>query len=169
MAFTYSYSDIGPLSQIGVYEDDGTNPTNLVSGLKSLTIQAIKRTRVIAAPVETGHMSFDNKVIDPLQVVVKGVIVIDADSIASNKAIDILNGMLESREFKFYAAYDGTEYYPHLILQEFPRIRDVNQIDFLQVNLTFVQAMLVQKQAEPTAANSENSNFRNTGTATANT
>lgn len=164
-----TFSDTGPLEQIGVYEDDGTNPSNLLSGLNSLTIQANKRARVIAAPVETGHMSFDNKVIDPLQVIVKGIIVIDPESFETKNTIDTLNKMLESREFKFYAAYDGTEYYPHLILQEFPRIRDVNQIDFLQVNLTFVQAMLVQKQAEPTAANSENSNFRNTGTATANT
>lgn len=164
-----TFSDTGPLDQIGVYEDDGTNPSNLLSGLKSLTIQANKRARVIAAPVETGHMSFDNKIIDPLQVVVKGIIVIDPESFETTNTIDTLNEMLESRKFKFYSAYDGTEYYPHLILQEFPRIRDVNQIDFLQVTLTFVQAMLVQKQAEPTASNSENSNIRNTGTAVANT
>lgn len=149
--------------QCGIFKDNDWG--SIVKGFNVMRISATRNARVIAAPVETGQMSFDNKVVDPLRVSVEGIIEIEPDGAwESTKAVGDINKMLADRSFNFYSVSDGENFYNNLILQECPAIRDVKQVDFLVFTLTFVEALLVQKQAEASSSNSENSNFRRTGT-----
>lgn len=149
-----------PNEQSGIYSDN--NWSSVVEGFNVMSVSGTRNARVIGAPVETGQVAFDNKVIDPLRVTVRGII--ETDSFNTQMALMTLEEMIENRKFSFYSVCDGENFYNNLILQEFPAIRDVKQVDFLQITLTFVEAMLVQSQAEATSSNSENSNFRKTGT-----
>lgn len=144
----------------GVFTDNDWS--NAIKGFNVMSVSGTRNARVIGAPVETGQVAFDNKVIDPLRVTVRGII--ETDSLNTQMALLELNEMIENRKFSFYSVCDGENFYNNLILQEFPAIRDVKQVDFIQITLTFVEAMLVQSQAEASSSNSENSNFRKTGT-----
>ena len=144
----------------GVFTDNDWS--NAIKGFNVMSVSGTRNARVIGAPVETGQVAFDNKVIDPLRVTVRGII--ETNSLNTQMALLELDEMIENRKFSFYSVCDGENFYNNLILQEFPAIRDVKQVDFIQITLTFVEAMLVQSQAEASSSNSENSNFRKTGT-----
>jgi hypothetical protein len=141
-----------------VYSDN--NFGSEIIGFKTMRVSIQKNARVIAAPVETGHTSFDNKVRDPTVVKVIGDIVIGD---GTSSAISKLEEMFAERGFKFYSATDGVNYANNLILKDFPPLRDVGKYDIISVELGFVEAMLIQGQEDKTE-NEENSNTRDNGT-----
>ena len=132
-----------------------------VLGFKVDSVQAVKKARVIAAPVETGEMTFDNKVIDPYDLVVKGTIVIDGDH---KQAISDIDRMINNRDFSFYSVYDGAQGYKDLCLTKYPSLRDAAKYDWISCELVFSHVMLVQKDSMLSkSSNPENGNFRDIG------
>lgn len=143
----------------GVWNNEDGSGEEL-KGLKSMKVQIVKSARVIGAPVESGQTSFDNKVLDPTKVIVTGVIVIDREG-KFRETLKTLNSMWASRAWKFYFASDGFNSQGNLILQTFPTTRDVEKFDWISVELTFVERMLVQKDNK--TASSEDTNCKNIG------
>ena len=129
-----------------------------ILGLNSLRIQIAPSSRIIGAPVESGEVSFDNKVIDPVKVVVRGNVVIDSEYAES--AIQTINLMMANRDFRFYSVCDGKQYVNNLILESAPSTREVDEYDYLKYELTFKQARVVQKTNEGAG---ENADFQKNG------
>lgn len=142
-----------------VYESNGEGSE--LTGLSSLKVNIIRSSRVICAPVESGQNSFDNKVLDPTKVVVTGAIPVRPDGLHL-MTIARLNRMWANRDWEFYYASDGVNSQNNLILQTFPTIRDVDKFDFINVELTFVEAMMVSSEMS-SPSNSDNTNCRNSG------
>lgn len=132
-----------------------------VDGISIESVKPIYKARVIGAPVETGQTSFDNKVIDPYEVIVTGTIEIDADGYW-RKTVSELKEMFQNRDFSFYSVSDGVNYYEDLIMTELPFTRDVEKFDWYTFDIKFTQAMLVQS-SQSKARNAENSDTRNLG------
>lgn len=136
-----------------------------VLGFNIFSVERRRISRVIGAPIETGQMSFDNKVIDPFKVIVIGKIVgYDQDAVTAKTWIE---EMYQNREFEFYSVSDGENTYSDLILESVIEKKHVEAVDFLEVELTYTQAMLIQSTElngkNPSTSNDENSDFRSTG------
>lgn len=117
-----------------------------VEGLSALRIQIIPSSRIIGAPVESGEVSFDNKVIDPSKVVVRGNVVIGSEW--SDYAVQTIKRMMENRDYQFYSVCDGKQFMDNLILESAPSTREADEFDYLKYELTFKQARIVQKTNE---------------------
>ena len=78
-----------------------------LTGLKSMRVQIMPSARIIGAPVETGVTSFDNKVIDPTKVIVRGIVTMDDGGSAS--AISGIKTMMANRDFMFYSVSNGQD------------------------------------------------------------
>lgn len=147
---------------MSAYVFSSNKSSNPIKGFSVDKVRQVLKARVIAAPVETGQQSFDNKVLDPYDVIVEGCVVID-DEGQWKKTIDTLEKMYANRDFEFYSVSDGVNYYENLILTELPIERDCSRYDIISIEMKFVQAMLVQKQEQKKPANSEDSSTRNLG------
>lgn len=132
-----------------------------IKGFEVMEVTRVMRARVIGAPVETGQVSFDNKVRDPYDVVVRGKIVVGDDD-SAEETVEKLVEMINNRDFKFYSVTDGFNCYDHLTLTQFPLTRTPKEFDWLDVTLRFSEMMLVQAK-EAKSANSEHSATRSCG------
>ena len=139
----------------------------VVEGIHIDSVKQIMKARVLSAPVETGAQSFDNKVLDPYEVVVNATIVIDDDQ-KYKKTMQTLREMMANRSFSFYSVTDGVNFYERLIMTECPIEREASKFDFLNIEIKFIQAMLVQKNSTK-SENPENSNTRSLGYCKGNT
>lgn len=126
------------------------------------SVRCMQKARVIGAPIETGQVSFDQKVIDPYDLVVKGTIVMAEEK--SHEALEELDKMIANRDYEFYSVSDGASGYDNLTLVKFPNLREAEKFDWYQIELVFTHMMLVQKDSLLSkSANTENSDFRNIG------
>jgi hypothetical protein len=133
----------------------------VVEGIYIDSVKQVMRARVLSAPVETGARSFDNKVLDPYEVIVTATIVIDDDQ-KYKKTMQTLREMMANRSFSFYSVTDGVNFYENLIMTECPIEREASKFDFITVEIKFTQAMLVQKNSTK-SENPENSDTRKLG------
>lgn len=133
----------------------------VVEGIYIDSVKQIMRARVISAPVETGARSFDNKVLDPYEVIVTATITIDDDQ-RYKKTIQTLREMMANRSYSFYSVTDGVNFYERLIMTECPIEREASKFDFITIEIKFTQAMLVQKNSTK-SENPENSDTRKLG------
>lgn len=144
------------MGRAAVYTDNDFG-SELV-GLKSMSVKIIPSSKIIGAPVETGVTSFDNKVLEPTKVVVKGIVTIGDPT--SMHAMNSIDQMADNRDFSFYSATDGQNCVNNLILESAPSTRDSNRFDFIEYELIFKEALLVQGSPE---SSGENSDFQNNG------
>lgn len=144
-----------------VYADN--NFSDKIMGFHVESVKKVPKARVIGAPIETGQVSFDNKVIDPYDLIVKGTIV-KGEQYSSKWTVEKLENMLENKDFEFYSVKDGENGYSYLTLVQFPHERNVEKYDWIQCELVFSHVMLVQTDGlGKKSSNSENSDFRNLG------
>ena len=129
-----------------------------LTGLKSMRVQIMPSARIIGAPVETGVTSFDNKVIDPTKVIVRGIVTMDDGGSAS--AISGIKTMMANRDFMFYSVSNGQDCIDKLIMESAPSTRDSDRYDFIEYELVFKQARLVQSS---TTSAGDNSDFQDNG------
>lgn len=104
----------------------------VVEGIYIDSVKQIMRARVISAPVETGARSFDNKVLDPYEVIVTATITIDDDQ-RYKKTIQTLREMMANRSYSFYSVTDGVNFYERLIMTECPIEREASKFDFITI------------------------------------
>lgn len=144
------------MARAGVYTDNSFGGE--VLGLKSIRVQIFPSSRIIGAPVETGQISFDNKVIDPTKVVVRGIVTMDDEQ--SSSAIASIKTMMANRDFEFYSVRNGQDCANNLILESAQSIRDSDKYDSIEYELVFKQAMLNERD---NGASGENSDTQNNG------
>lgn len=140
----------------------GNDMSNELTGFLVDSMKCVQKAKVIGAPIETGQTSFDNKVVEPYDLVVKGTIVIDGTT-SSQSTIKALNRMIETRDFEFFSATDGYNGYRDLSLVQFPHERNFEKYDWIQCELVFTHMMMVQRDGGGSSRNSSNSDFRDTG------
>lgn len=131
-----------------------------VTGFLVDSVKCIRKAKVIGAPIETGQTSFDNKVVEPYDVVVKGTITIDGSHRAT---IKILDDMIATRDFEFFSVTDGHNGYSDLALVQFPHERNFEKYDLIQCELVFTHMMMIQKDSGGSPSNSDNSDSRDSG------
>lgn len=134
---------------------------NGIEGFSVDTVKQIMKARVNGSPIETGQTSYDNKVLDPFDLIISGTIVIDDDG-KWKKTIRTLKEMFANRNFSFYSASDGFNFYEKLIMIECPIERDVSKYDLFSLDIKLTQAMLVQASSKK-PSNSEDSDTRALG------
>lgn len=122
-----------------------------IKGFSVTNISVRRKASVISAPIENGQESFDNKVIQPLEIVVTGAISAEDDDGAESTLAE----MYASREFKFYSVMEEDVLHMNLILKEMPYDRGAKAPDLRIYNLLFVEAMLIQENTY-TPANPQN-------------
>lgn len=151
-----------------IYSDNSCSSE--VEGFSVDSVICIDKARVIGAPVETGAISFDNKVIDPYEVIVKGHIV-DAGVFGDNSfhdSVDAKNTIYEmflTREFKFFSVSDNADEYIDLIMTNVKQEKSSSHPDWRAYEIRYVQAMKIQANNSASPKNPENTNTRKTGTA----
>ena len=139
------------MGRAALYSDGGFG-SELV-GLKVMEVNYIPSSRVIGAPVESGVVVFDTKVIDPARVVVIAEIEIGSTSgIAAKSAI---KAMLNNTESEFYSASNGDDCYGNLILETYSEKRTAGKYDLLSYELTCKQAMVRHQTSAMTGDDSD--------------
>lgn len=131
-----------------------------VTGFLVDSVKCIRKAKVIGAPIETGQTSFDNKVIEPYDVVVKGTITIDGSHRATVK---ILDDMIATRDFEFFSVTDGHNGYSDLSLVQFPHERNFEKYDLIQCELVFSHMMMIQRDGGGSPRNEDNADMRDPG------
>lgn len=134
-----------------------------IEGFEVFTVRTTYRANVIGSPVESGQLSFDNKVVAPYEVRVRGKIVRDGNY---RQTVAKLRKMLEDRDYKFYSVSDGDGLKRRLILKECPLDREVDMYDLIVIDLVFIQAMLISGEngkVDTTPHDDENSDSRDVG------
>ena len=115
-------------------------------------------SRVIGAPLETGRVSFDQKVIDPVRITMIGK-VINENGLGAD---DTIEEMFQNRNYKFYSVELDNECYKNLVLQKATHRKQTNEMDVVTYTLEFVEAMIVQNN-QKTPANANDSKTKQTG------
>ena len=131
-----------------------------VTGFLVDSVKCIRKAKVIGAPIETGQTSFDNKVVEPYDVVVKGTIIIDGSHRATMK---ILDDMIATRDFEFFSVTDGHNGYSDLSLVQFPHERNFEKYDLIQCELVFSHMMMIQRDGGGSPRNEDNTDMRDPG------
>ena len=133
-----------------------------VDGFHCTKIKVRKYANAIKAPVETGQMSFDNKVIMPNEIRLTGYVDAVSSSVDAMKTEQILAEMIASRKFKFYSITTDNETYKNLMLIDCPKTIDRDLPDLALYELTFVEVLLVQNKSY-TPANPSDKNTTESG------
>lgn len=150
------------MNNVYVYREND-NTYGQLEGLKVFEVVVKKPSRVISAPVETGVMSFDNKVIDPVEITVTGEIHLVENEADSRDALDNLNAMQKSRKFAFYCVTTKEEAHKNLILENLITKNSTNRIDVVSCTINFKEALLIQSSSSKTPENDDYSNQSNNG------
>lgn len=156
-----------------IYSDNSCGSE--ITGFSVDEIECTHESRIIGAPVETGTISFDNKVLDPYRLVVTGHIEDFGDSgsirganinNSANDAWATILAMYQTRTFKFFSVSDSNVEYTDLILESVREKKTPNKFDWREYQLVYRQAMFVQKgysSSNQSPMNAENTNTRRTG------
>lgn len=141
------------MAKAAVYFGNNFEEDRELLGLHSMKIQIMPSSRIIGAPVESGEVSFDNKVNDPTKVVVTGNVVIGGEGWES--AVSCIDYMMNNRDYDFYSVCDGANLINFLMLESAPSSREKDEYDFIKYELTFKQMRIVQTTNEGSGENSD--------------
>lgn len=140
-----------------------------ITGLYETDIKVEHPSKIINTPIETGVMSIDNKVIDPVKITVTGSCAVmsqvKADGAPTN-TLSILKYMWKNKNFNFYSISTFREAYKNLILKDLITVNSTDAIDLTKCTLVFVEALLIQSDKSKTPANKENSSMNDNGVLT---
>ena len=142
------------------YDNEGKHG---MYGLNVTKIQVREYANAIKAPVETGQMSFDNKVIMPMEVRITGVIETQDKDVARS-ARSGLSEMIANRKFKFYSVVTDGKTYKNLMLIACPKTIDRDEPDWEIYELTFVEVLLVQNKSYTPANPSDKNTTKSVNT-----
>lgn len=131
-----------------------------LGAFKAFTVHVNDRSRLISAPVETGEMATDHKVIDPTIITVSGT-VNRLDEEAAN-VISKLESMFTNQRLEFCSVVTNEAAWSGLILKDKPHKEDSDRPDLIAYEIVFQEIILVQGKTGATT-NSENGNTTNTG------
>ena len=129
----------------------------ILQGFKVIDVRSDLPTRVNKTPIETGVINIDNKVIDPIKVVVVGLV----NQEDWGDVNDYLDRKLVDRSFTFMSVQTKFDIFDNLILSNINSRETPDKYDVGEVTLTFTEILL--DDAKGTPSNSENSDTQNNG------
>ena len=129
----------------------------ILQGFKVIDARSDRPTRVNKTPIETGVINIDNKVIDPIKVVVVGLV----NQEDWEDVNDYLDRKLVDRSFTFMSVQTKFDIFDNLILSKINSRETPDKYDVGEVTLTFTEILL--DDAKGTPSNSENSDTQNNG------
>jgi hypothetical protein len=125
---------------------------NVIDGLYLTEIDSRMATRLISAPVEDGSVRFDNKVVEPEAVIVKGFITTKgADNIIST-----LHAMKNSRDMKFCKVFSKFDVYENLAVEEFSIQDTSDKYDVSTVTIRLKQIIVTKASGGSSYCGSKN-------------
>lgn len=148
---------------VAVYSSPDGDSYSEVDGFAPFKVKVEKTSNIIGAPVETGQISFDNKVKMPKKITVEGQIDFDWNSDEENDANEILTQMWENRKFEFYCVVTKEKAYKNLVLKDMISENDTEKFDLTKCTLVFLEVLLVQSNKSKTPINSDNAPVLNKG------
>lgn len=116
-----------------------------MSGFKVMHIDAQPIAKMTGAPVETGFMFNDNKVIEPIIVAVTG----NVKAADFKKVYGEVKKMFLNRKFEFYCVSSKTEFFKNLCLIEMPHKEEPDKYDVIEMTLKFQQVQMDDEQSQP--------------------
>ena len=136
------------------------------------TIDDSRSAKMISSPVETGKYVFDNKVIMPRVIDLRGIIPMahngDFENWTPQKCLDDLKKAFEDRSYNTYTVVTKTESIPNLVVDNLRYSYTSEKFDAVDVNIT-LKELITSKQSyravEPIdkPANRDNSNTTEAG------
>lgn len=116
-----------------IFDDEG----NAIEGLKITKITASNQSRMIASPVETGSMTFDNKVSDPGTIIVVGYVRADDIPNVQRKLFDAVN----NRDWKFWSVACKEDYWKRLMMVKVSHEETNDKHDVIEYTIEFTEVL----------------------------
>lgn len=146
------------INEVAVYSDNDFSKE--IVGFNIMSIKVRSPSRVTQAPIESGETSTDYKVRMPTQISVTGFV--NCHDVSGESALRDLDGMLATREYKFFSVATKGGLYNNLVLQDCPHDEDPDHVEVVQFHLEFIEARIVQGAMDGTASG-DNSSTKNRG------
>lgn len=115
-----------------------------------------RTAKIIGAPVETGVTIFDNKVIQPRVVSLRGLLPMahngEFDNWSPEKCLSDLKKAFENRTYETYTVVTKTETIPNLVVESLQYTHTSEKYDAVDVSITLKELLLVSqkyKKARP--------------------
>lgn len=125
---------------------------NVIEDISLTDIESKMPTRLISSPIEDGSTRFDNKVIDPELVYVKGFIT----SSNSDKVVSKLHEMKNSRDMKFCSVFSKFDVYENLSVEDFSISDSADMFDVSKVTIRLKQVLITKSGSGSTYCGSKN-------------
>lgn len=116
-----------------------------LDGFKIVDLDFSPTAKMCGAPIETGYMFNDNKVIEPPILNVKGII----KSNDYKSVYEQIKKMYLNRRFEFYRVFSKMGYMDNLCLLEMPHKEDAEKYDAVEMTLKFQQVMMDEQSGKP--------------------
>lgn len=109
-----------------------------------------RSSKIIGAPVETGLTIFDNKVIQPRQISLNGIIPLahngDFQNWTPEKCLSDLKEAFENRTYETYTVVTKTEIVPNLIVESLQYSYTSDKYDAVDVNMTLKELLIANQK-----------------------
>lgn len=139
-----------------------------IKGFKVTNITARHEARIIGSPVESGRMSFDNKVIEPTVLTVKGLVHMDDFDDVHDKLVK----MFINRDWEFVSIIGKGVIWNQMMLSKMPHEETNERHDVVEFTLEFTEIITddlnsmgngQSDKANPSSSNSTYSPTSSTG------
>lgn len=141
-----------------LYDPNGGNET--WEQFKITKIRPKKPSRIAKTPLETGAVSIDNKVIDPIEISVTGYL----EERFYDSFMDFLNKWRENRKWEFLRLSSKFEIFDNLILLDITQEETAERFDVAEVTITLMKVLMEnpQKKAfDPSNSDTQANGFVN--------
>lgn len=108
-----------------------------------------RTSKIIGAPVETGVTIFDNKVIQPRVVSLRGLLPMahnGFDNWSPEKCLSDLKEAFENRTYETYTVITKTETIPNLVVESLQYTHTSEKYDAVDVAITLKELLLVNQK-----------------------
>lgn len=109
-----------------------------------------RTAKIIGSPVETGVTIFDNKVIQPRTVSLRGILPMahngDFENWTPEKCLSDLKEAFENRTYKTYTVITKTETIPNLVVESLQYTHTSEKFDAVDIAITLKELLLVNQK-----------------------
>lgn len=114
-------------------DNEGYDP---IEGLRVMSISTNTTARMISHPVESGGVTFDNKVREPIEIEVKCAV-----EWANRAVLDEVDAMWMNKTYQFYSVVARDATYVDLALCRCPNTQTPQKFDVFDLTLSFKEVM----------------------------
>lgn len=115
-----------------------------------LSIDDNRTAKIIGSPVETGVTIFDNKVIQPRAVSLRGLLPMahngEFDNWSPEKCLSDLKNAFENRTYETYTVITKTESITNLVVETLQYTHTTDKYDAVDVNITLKELLITDQK-----------------------